>query len=142
MQLVKIARAIGILNRTFQAYITKALTETDLSYSESIFLVNIGDRPGISQEELSTLLAIDKAAVARSVKSLGKKDYIRTERSKQDKRAKELYLTDSGEEFIQFMDNLHRQWAEQIMSDMNEDDLEIFALWMDSMSNRAKTFEE
>lgn len=142
MDFVKIARAIGILNRTFQSYLSKALSERDLTYSDSIFLVNIGNKPGVSQEDLSHLLAIDKAAIARSVKNLEKKGYIKTERSIQDKRAKELYLTDSGKDFMQFMDKLHERWAAHVLQDINETDIESFATWIDMMGSRAKSFEE
>jgi len=140
MDLVKVARAIGVLNRTFQSYISKALSDKDLSYSDSIFLVNIGNRSGISQEELSDLLAIDKSAIARSVKTLEEKGYIQSERSGLDKRAKELYLTDLGKGFAQFMDGLQRAWADNVMKDMSQKDLAIFADWIDLMSSRAKDY--
>lgn len=140
MELVSIARAIGILNRTFQSYLSKALADKDVSYSDSIFLINIGNKSGISQEELSDLLAIDKAAIARSVKSLEEKGYLVTERSGQDKRAKELYLTEAGKTFVQFMDGLHQRWAEHVMNHMSEQELEVIAGWLEQMSSQAKDY--
>lgn len=74
MDYKKIIQAFGILNRTFLSYSTKSLSGEDLSYSDSIFLFNIGVKEGIIQKELSNVLAIDKAAIARSVKNMQKKD--------------------------------------------------------------------
>lgn len=102
MEDAKIIRAFGILYRTFLSYATKSLLKDDLSYSDSIFLVNIGGREGITQEEISNTLAIDKAAVARSVKNMQSKGYVKAVQSNSDRRAKELYLTDDGKELFQF----------------------------------------
>jgi MarR family transcriptional regulator, organic hydroperoxide resistance regulator len=142
MEFVKVARAIGVLNRTFQRYISDSLSEKDLSYSDSIFLVNIGDRSGTSQEELADLLAIDKAAITRSVKSLEEKGYIRTERSKADKRAKELYLTPTGESLFGYMQTLHQQWISHVLDGMDPNDLEAFTKGIDLMSLRARAFNK
>ena len=142
MEYVKMIRGFGILNRTFLSYISKSLSTKDLSYSESIFLVNIGDKEGTNQEELAEFLAIDKAAVARSVKNMEKKGYLRTERSSIDKRAKELYLSDSGQELYQFMQHLNSQWIDHVMGDLESDDIKAFIQTIDHISNRAKTFNK
>ena len=115
MEYMKIIKAFGVLNRTFLSYISKSLSSKDLSYSDSIFLVNIGDKEGASQEEIANSLAIDKAAIARSVKNMEGKGYIRTVRSTVDKRAKELYLSDSGKELYQYMLCLNREWINHVM---------------------------
>ena len=67
---VKVIRGFGILYRTFLSYISKSLSSKDLSFSDSVFLVNIGDNEGTNQEEIANSLAIDKAAIARSVKDM------------------------------------------------------------------------
>ena len=142
MEYVKMIRGFGILNRTFLSYISKSLSTKDLSYSDSIFLVNIGDKEGTNQEELAEFLAIDKAAVARSVKNMEKKGYLRTERSSIDKRAKELYLSDSGKGLYQFMQHLNSQWIDHVMGDLESDDIKAFIQTIDHISNRAKTFNK
>lgn len=142
MENIKIIRAFGILNRTFLSYISKSLTDKDLSYSDSIYLVNIGDKEGTTQEEIANSLAIDKAAIARSVKYMEKKGYIRTEQSKTDKRAKELYLSDSGEKLYQFMLQINSQWINHVMGDLNSDDMKTFSQIIDKISERAKDFSK
>lgn len=142
MEDVKVIRGFGILYRTFLSYISKSLSSKDLSFSDSIFLVNIGDNEGTNQEEIANFLAIDKAAIARSVKDMEKKGYVRTERSKVDKRAKELYLSDSGKELYQYMQCLNQEWISHIMGDLDPDDIKDFIRIIDHISNRAKTFNK
>ena len=141
MEYVKIIRGFGVLNRTFLSYISKSLSGKGLSYSDSIFLVNIGDKEGASQEEIANALAIDKAAVARSVKNMEKKGYIRTTRSEADKRAKELYLSDSGKELYQYMQRVNSQWMNHVMGDLAAGDIETLMQTIDHMSSRAKRYQ-
>lgn len=140
MEYIKIIRAFGILNRTFLSYITKSLSEQELSYSDSIFLVNIGEKEGTTQEEIADSLAIDKAAVARSVKHMEMKGYVRTEKSSIDKRAKELYLTDAGKERYLFMQKINRQWMDYVLEDLNPEEVKVFSQAIDKISMRAKDF--
>ncbi|WP_099469770.1 MarR family winged helix-turn-helix transcriptional regulator [Konateibacter massiliensis] len=140
MEYVKIIRSFGILNRTFLSYISKALSDKELSYSDSVFLVNIGENEGTTQEEIASALAIDKAAIARSVKSMVKSGYIRAEQSKSDKRAKALYLTDSGRELYRFMQELNRKWVDYVLSDFNSADIDSFSQTINSISEKSKHF--
>lgn len=140
MEYVKIIRSFGILNRTFLSYISKSLSSKDLSYSDSIFLVNIGDKEGTNQEELANSLAIDKAAIARSVKNMEKKGYLRTERSNVDKRSKELYLSESGKELYQYIQHLNHQWINHVMGDLDPDEIKAFIQTIDHISKRARNF--
>lgn len=140
MEYITLIRGFGILNRTFLSYISKSLSDKELSYSDSIFLVNIGTKEGTSQEEIANALAIDKAAVARSVKAMEKKGYIRAEASTVDKRVKELYLTDSGRELYRFMQDLNNYWITSVMGDLDSEQINCFIKTIDHISHRAKKF--
>lgn len=137
-----IIRGFGVLNRTFLNYISKSISGKDISYSDSIFLVNIGDQEGANQEEISNLLAIDNAAVARSVKNMEQKGYVRTTISKDDKRVKRLYLTDSGQELYRFMQDLNNQWIDYVMGDVSDGDIRNFIRTLDQISAKARRYEE
>ena len=71
-----------------------------------------------------------------------KKGYVRTERSKVDKRAKELYLSDAGKELYQYMQCLNQEWINHVMGDLDPDDIKDFIRKIDLISNRAKTFNK
>ena len=138
MDEITIIRSFGVLYRTFLAYISKAIASKDLSFSDSVFLVNIGINEGISQEEIANVLAIDKAAVARSVKTMDKKGYITTKKSASDKRAKELYLSETGNELYRYMLDLQGAWLKQVLGNLDVDEIKNFAATVDDISQRAK----
>jgi len=136
----KIICTFGVLNRTFLSYITESLSEQDISYSDSIFLVNIGAKEGITQEEISNNLAIDKAAVARSVKNMQKKGYVKTVQSKLDRRAKELYLTETGKELDQFMQQINSKWMNHVLGSLSPEEIKTFSQTIYEIGMRAKEY--
>lgn len=141
MEYTEMIRAFGILNRTFLSYTTKSLAGHDLSYSDSIFMVNIGAKEGITQEGISSNLAIDKAAVARSVKTMTKKGYVKTVQSKSDRRAKELYLTDAGQELYQLMLQINSRWMDYILQEFSQEEVKDFSRMIDRLGMRAKEYK-
>lgn len=87
-------RLVSIIYRKNQAYLDIALKPYKITASELAFITSLYREDGVSQEQLSSFLAIDKSATAKAVKSLIDKGYIVKERNPKDKRAYMIYLTD------------------------------------------------
>lgn len=112
-------RFVGVLNRQSQAYINNALKNIDISYSECIFLSNLYNNEGINQEELSSLLFIDKTITAKSIKSLSQKGFLIRKQCETDKRAKKLYLTDKAKDCKEEIFSLLEKWKSFITDGMD-----------------------
>ena len=119
-------QSIGVLYRTYLSYVNEFLVNTDVSFSESVVISNIGLAEGISQEEISLKLYIDRAAIARNVKSLEKKGYVKTIRATSDKRSKELYLTDQGHKMYDFIEKKNKERLDYLFEDITEQEIESF----------------
>ncbi|OKP75626.1 transcriptional regulator [Paenibacillus sp. P3E] len=120
MELLTLARNVGILHRQTQAYITAVSSPMGISFSECILLMNIYDNEGINQEKLSTLLFIDKAATTRSIQSLEKKGVIRRVTGNEDKRAKKLFVTGKGREYQAYIFKCLEAWEKVTTEGMDE----------------------
>ena len=138
MEQINIGKFIGILNRQFQMYINTALNDTDLSFSEYIFLVNLYDNEGINQEELSSILFINKSATARAMKILEEKQFLIRKTCDKDKRAKRLYLTDKGREFKEYICSLLENWMNLITNGMNGETIDIVANGLQFMAEKTR----
>ncbi len=126
MNNIKVFQNFGILNRVFMNYLSKLLVEKNITFSDSIILMNISDDEGINQESLAHLLVIDKAAVTRSVKNLEQNEYIRTEKSLKDKRSKKLYLTEQGKQLSLLIKDKNSDWLNIVFKGINQTDIDIF----------------
>ena len=67
MDYVNIGRWFTILNRRSQLFVTQCCKDLNITYSEYVLLIRIYDAEGLSQEELASVLFLDKAVVTRSL---------------------------------------------------------------------------
>lgn len=128
---------VGVLNRQSQAYISNAFKNIDISYSECVFLSNLYDNEGINQEELSSILFIDKTITAKSIKSLEEKGFLIREKCEMDKRSKRLYLTDKGRNCKEEIFSSLEKWINFITDGMDRKTKNIVFNGLKLMAERA-----
>jgi len=80
-----IGRLINLLARKSQMYLGKVLSQYNLRQQKSRFLWLCKNREGITQEELTSIVCVDKAATARAVRSLEEKGYLLRIQDEKDK---------------------------------------------------------
>lgn len=72
-----VSKWASLLHRQSQIFLNKELKPFGLNSSDIMYIITLHlDSDGMSQDDLAHELIIDKAAVARGIKSLEKKDII------------------------------------------------------------------
>ncbi|GAA0358928.1 MarR family winged helix-turn-helix transcriptional regulator [Bacillus horti] len=115
-----IAKWISVLHRQFQVYLNRELKEYDIQSSEYIFLVNLYERDGVSQEKLSESLYIDKAATARAIQRLEKLEYVSRRRDEKDKRAYVVTLTEKGRDVQNVIKEKLGYWTKTLTCELTD----------------------
>lgn len=104
-----IARMITLLARKSQGYIGNALRKYNITAAEQPFFMALRSREGVTQEELTAIVCVDKAATARAVKSLEEKGYLMRMQDPQDRRQNLLYPTPLAKQRMDAVrDELHQ----------------------------------
>lgn len=135
------ARQFGLLNRRSQAFIANACADMGIAFSECVLLLNLYQRAGISQENMSAILFIDKAATTRTIKSLEKKGFIKREQSDEDKRVKKLYLTEKGEATQKPIYAILEKWMEFLSQGMDRETFDTVLKGLKIIAERASSKE-
>lgn len=120
MDYAQIRYHFGILNRRSQAYIAYACRPWNISYSEYVLLVELYRGNGCSQDDLSRTLSVDKGLIARCVKSLEEKGYIRRRHDALDKRVKHIYVTEKGRQARDELLRISETWIQALTKDMDQ----------------------
>ena len=97
-----------------------ALKEYGLTAAEQPFLTSLYHYNGMTQEQLSEHLNIDKAATARVVQSLEKKGFVVKKKAMDDKRFNRIFLTDKGKDSKQYVLPILSQWSDFLAADMDD----------------------
>lgn len=101
-----IARMIMLLARKSQSYIGSALSKYNITAAEQPFFMAIQHHKGVTQEELTALVCVDKAATARAVKSLEEKGFLTRIQDEHDRRQNRVYATNMA---IQLADAVYSE---------------------------------
>ena len=81
---------------------------------------------------------IDKGAVARSIKNLVVKGYVKVIKDAEDKRINRLFMTPKGEALFEVVNDLNRQWVGFLFIDFSEDEKNFFGVMVEKVSRQSK----
>lgn len=117
-----IGKFVSEIYRNGNSFFSKAYAKYNIGAGQYQFLRVLYRVEGITQEELSNILNIDKATTARALKKLESEGYIYRKKCIDDKRANKIGLTqkalDIKEDFLQVL----KEWEKKITSILSEEE--------------------
>lgn len=133
-----IGRLVSILHRQAQIYINYALKEFNITSAEYAFLLYLYRRDGITQDELSSYLYINKAATARAIQSLEKKGYIRRNKDSEDRRCNRVYLTEQAKACKEQIRIRIWKWSQFLTEEMDEETKDLVISELEAMVHKVE----
>jgi DNA-binding MarR family transcriptional regulator len=118
-------RIITVLFRKSQSCLSVLLSKYNLTAAEQPFFAALQKCDGITQDELSSLISVDKSATARTVKSLEEKGYVTRIQGEQDKRQNRVFLTEAARECWPEVQRELMRFNELLTQNINADNLGI-----------------
>lgn len=128
---------ISVLHRQEQKYVTRSMKEYGLGYSSYNFLLQISVREGCNQKQLSKYMAMDEALATRTIRTLVEQGYLTRKKDRANPRSYSLYITDQGKSLIPLIQKTLSDWWAGITEDLDENQKEILAAQLQSMSEKA-----
>ena len=133
---------LSILSRQLNLYFSHELVETEVTASELLYLAQLYKQDGLTQEEMSEELSVDKAATTRTMQALEEKGLIYRTASTTDKRAKKVYLTNKGLSYETRLREIQASWINFITQDMTTEQVQTFSQQLRQMVVRAKEINQ
>ncbi len=115
---------VSILYRYSMIYANSFLKDYGMSGGQLPFFMNIINNPGITQEELSKLLRIDKSTTTRAVKSLCSIGYVVRRSDDRDRRIYRLYPTEKARKVERVILEKARLWDRVLLRGFKETERE------------------
>ena len=134
----EIRKSVRRIYRTSNLFIEKSLEGVALTPTELTAIRSIVFHKGLTQTSLAEHLgSIDKAAVARIVKSLEDKGYITRIPDPRDKRAKLVYPLEKAFQLRLTVLGAENDFYRWLLSDLNEKELAVFSEFMSRLGEKA-----
>lgn len=114
-ELIRIlVRNLGVLEKSDASCCGTSITQCHA-------IVEIGRAKGISLNELSVLLAVDKSTMSRTINNLTQANLAVREMQLDDRRYIKIKLTDSGEEIFNNIEDSMEKYYKSIFSSIPEE---------------------
>ncbi len=130
-QITKIAREV-------QSFVTSSMKLQGVGSGECDILHLVRKNPGISCIEISRILVMDKAAIARRVASLERKGFLTRETDSDDKRRQHLYATKRCEEAKESKTMLETRFYEWLTDGLSGEELGQFTAVLNRLYMKSK----
>ncbi|AVK83487.1 MarR family transcriptional regulator [Lysinibacillus sp. B2A1] len=99
----EILREIGMIARALDSISNIEFKEIDLTKGQYLYLVRIGENPGIIQEKLAEMIKVDRTTAARAIKQLEVHGFIEKKDDEHNKKIKKLFPTEKGKQVFPFI---------------------------------------
>ncbi|WP_234118061.1 MarR family winged helix-turn-helix transcriptional regulator [Clostridium hydrogenum] len=124
--------------RCTQCYLDKKFEKFELTIGTYPYLLVLNRLEGISQNDISKELDVDKAASARAIKKLIELGYVIKEENKEDIRAYKLYITDKAKAILpEILETIHG-WIDILVEGNNEERIETSMNFLEDVLQNAK----
>lgn len=120
----RFGKHVSLIYRYSQIFFNAQLKKYNLGSGQYIFLINLFENNGISQEQLSDMVKIDKATTARAVAKLVNENYVIRKVSETDKRAYNIYTTDKADAIKPALFAILDAWNQTMLDGFSKQDRE------------------
>ncbi len=103
------------------------------------FVFTISKRPGLSQEEISRELSLNKSTVARALGYLEEHGFVERRSAEGDRRVLLVYPTEKMLQLLPRLREITRTWNSLIEEGISQEELSVFLSVLKKMEERAKS---
>jgi DNA-binding MarR family transcriptional regulator len=118
-------RYISILYRSGSMYLSDRFEKYNIGSGQHLFLLFLSHVEGVTQEEMSSKLFIDKGTTAKAIKKLEEEGYVMRLVDDKDKRAYKVYLTEAGRKVTSEIVKVLGDWNDILTSGFTEEEKEL-----------------
>lgn len=113
---IPIGALISMTYRSNYVRVNNKMKELGLAGGQFSVLMVLSHNQGVTQDTLSWMLLLDKGSIARTVRVLEEKGFIKRIPDENDRRAVQIYLTEKGEQIIPEVLKIDRELEETTFS--------------------------
>lgn len=128
-----IRRKIMILSRKIVASVGNVLSKYDITVAEQPFFMVIQHHKNITQEELTSIVCVDKAATIRALKSLEKKGFLVRVKDKNDRRQNRVCATEKAQNLFKEVNEELIHFNELLTKNISLEEIDIIYKGLEEM---------
>ncbi len=135
-------KCINTIARCTIQYRSEKLEGSQINGYQCVYILNVCQHPGISQDSLADLIYINKSNVTRQLTLLEESGFVTRKTSNEDRRVIEVYPTQKAIDALPRVRSVIREWNDYLTADFSEDEKKVFEGLLQRMTDKAKKYFE
>lgn len=119
-----IGRYISHFYRMGNSFLCKKYKEYDIGAGQYQFLIQLYLKDGLSHDELTEKMSVDKATTTRAIMKLEESGYVKRALNENDKRKYHIYLTKKAMDKKEEILNVSALWEERLTGPLDKEEHE------------------
>ncbi|RCW51618.1 MarR family winged helix-turn-helix transcriptional regulator [Halanaerobium sp. ST460_2HS_T2] len=115
-----LGKYITTISKYINYYINKRANKLNLNIHQVHILKILYNNEGINQEELTDISKSDKVTISKLLDGLVKEEYVEKRKNEEDRRIKNLYVTEKGESIKKEIKNILKDTTKILSADFTE----------------------
>ena len=138
----EMGRWISILYRYGQSYLSKKMEPYNIGRGQLIILLYLNRNDGLSQQDLTEYIKIDKGCIAKSIKAMEDEGYITRSTDPDDRRAVKVFLTQKARDMMPVIKDVIKSWESALVSGLKDDEKQLAEQILYKMAKNAYNFKD
>lgn len=131
---IDITKIFAIANRRMQMHYARELAALDIKFGLMGYLMCIRNNPGLSQEQISSIMAVEKSSVAKAVKQLEAEGFITRTVNPNSRREYILVPTEKAEEAHEKLKSVKEKVHAVMTRNMTDIERDLFLRLLDKIA--------
>lgn len=140
--MAKFMKNINLVSRSAEVFREEELKDCGIRGCQSKYLLVIAQNPGVSQEEISRMLFVNKSNVARQIGMLAEGGFVEKVENDRDRRAVLLYPTQKLLNVLPKLKEVLAKWRALVTEGFTEEEREQLSLLSEKMVENARRYME
>ena len=120
--MLQFMKNINLVSRSAEIFREEQLRECGISGCQSKYILMIANNPGVSQEDISRMLFVNKSNVARQTSLLARNGFVEKVGNDKDRRAVLLYPTEKLLSSLPKVREVLARWRELVTEGFTEEE--------------------
>lgn len=120
--MAKFMKNINLVSRSAEVFREEKLKDCGIRGCQSKYVLMIANTPGVSQEDISRSLFVNKSNVARQISNLEQKGFVKKVENDKDRRAVLLYPTQKLMDILPRVREVLAEWRTLVTEGFTEEE--------------------
>ena len=140
--MAKFMKNINLVSRSAEVFREERLKDCGIRGCQSKYVLVIAQNPGVSQEDISRMLFVNKSNVARQIGFLETAGFVKKVGNDRDRRAVHLYPTEKLLGALPRVKEVLAEWRALVTEGFTEEEKAELARLSEKMVENARNFME